>query len=424
MRHTPPHHPRATGHPGGTDGPRTAGRPPAPDRPDRRPRARALLAAAGALVTATAALLIAPPHGNPGTAPAPAQGNPGAAPAHGNPAPAAPAPAHGNRAAAVPEAARANPAPAAPVPAYGNRAAAPVLAHGNPAAAPVPAHGNPGAPAPAYGNPAAAPAAHRHPPAAAHRHPAAAAPAPVRGAPVPRYFAGRAFDTCQAPSLAVMRAWQASPYRAVGVYFGGRGRGCPVQRELTPGWVASVNALGWRVLPLFVGSQAPCVNSEAKRRYAIGRTPWLQGTQEAGEAVRAARALGFAVASPLYLDIEAYRSGDSGCTATTVRFVRAWSREVRRLGYVPGFYSSAETGIRQLERERRAGTKDLPSVVWFARWRGVPALDTESVLASSAWRPHARIHQYAGDVTETHGGRRMVIDRSVVDAPVARIGGA
>ncbi|MFB7860913.1 DUF1906 domain-containing protein [Streptomyces sp. NPDC056069] len=254
------------------------------------------------------------------------------------------------------------------------------------------------------------------------------APAPVPaaapGAPALQYFSGRAFDTCEAPSAAVMRAWRDSPYQAVGVYFGGRGRGCPVQRELTPDWVASMHELGWRMLPLFVGSQAPCVIAEAKRRYAIGRTPGPQGTQEAGDAVRAARALGFGEGSPLYLDIEAYRTDDSGCNATTVSFVRAWSREVRRLGYVPGFYSSADSGIRQLERERRAGTEDLPSVVWFARWQGAPALDTESELDPQAWQPHARIHQYAGNVTETYGGRRMTIDRSAVDAPVARIGGA
>ncbi|MFF5974918.1 glycoside hydrolase domain-containing protein [Streptomyces sp. NPDC012769] len=238
---------------------------------------------------------------------------------------------------------------------------------------------------------------------------------------VPRYFAGRAFDTCEAPSLAVMNAWRSSPYRAVGVYFGGRGRGCPRQEHLTPGWVASVHAQGWEMLPLFVGSQAPCVIAEAKRRYAIGASPWLQGTQEAGDAVRAARALGFDAASPLYLDIEAYRTDDARCVETTVRFVRAWNREVRRLGYVPGFYSSADTGVRQLERERRAGTKDLPSVIWFARWQGGPALDTESVLHPAAWQPRARIHQYAGNVTETYGGRRMLIDRNVVDAPVARV---
>ncbi|MEU8757725.1 DUF1906 domain-containing protein [Streptomyces sp. NPDC048659] len=259
----------------------------------------------------------------------------------------------------------------------------------------APAH----ATAPAPGAPAAAPAA----------------------APSPRYFTGRAFDTCEAPSVDVMRAWRDSPYGAVGVYFGGRGRGCPEQRQLSAGWVASVHALGWRLLPLFVGSQAPCVLAEAKRRYAIGRTPWTQGTEEARDAVRAARALGFEPATPLYLDMEAYRLGDARCAATTVRFVRGWSREVRRLGYLPGFYSSAETGVRHLERERRAGTRDLPSAVWFARWRGAPSLDAEPVLAPAAWQPRGRIHQYAGNVAESYGGRRLLIDRSAVDAPVARV---
>lgn len=254
--------------------------------------------------------------------------------------------------------------------------------------------------------------------------PAAPAPAaPGSGpasAPAPR-FAGKAFDTCEAPSLAVMKAWLRSPYRAVGVYFGGRGRGCPTQKELSPAWVASAHAMGWRLLPLFVGSQAPCVHAAAKRPYAIGRSPWSQGVREAGEAVRAARALGIGTSSPLYLDMEAFRVEDTGCAATTLSFVRAWNREVRRLGYLPGYYSSAETGIRHIEGERKAGTADLPSVLWFARWRGAPALYTEALLHPQAWMPHARIHQYAGNVAESYGGRRMLIDRSAVDAPVARV---
>ncbi|MFE0640447.1 DUF1906 domain-containing protein [Streptomyces sp. NPDC058877] len=237
----------------------------------------------------------------------------------------------------------------------------------------------------------------------------------------PVHFAGKAFDTCEAPSLAVMQAWRSSPYGAVGIYFGGRGRGCPVQKELTPAWVASAHAMGWRLLPLFVGSQAPCVDSSAKRKYAIGSTPWSQGTQEGGDAVEAARALGIGTNSPLYLDIEAYRQGDADCAATTLSFVRAWNREVRRLGYLPGFYSSAETGVRDVEAQRRAGTADLPDVMWFARWRGQPALLTEPVLEPQAWTPSARIHQYAGNVTESYGGRTMVIDRNAMDAPVARI---
>jgi hypothetical protein len=43
------------------------------------------------------------------------------------------------------------------------------------------------------------------------------------GATATRY-AGLAFDTCTAPSLTAIRAWGASPYRAVGVYIGGANR--------------------------------------------------------------------------------------------------------------------------------------------------------------------------------------------------------
>ncbi|WP_405855639.1 DUF1906 domain-containing protein [Streptomyces sp. NBC_00090] len=276
----------------------------------------------------------------------------------------------------------------------------------------------PAAAAPASA-PAASPPAAPAPIAPAHA-PAPIAPAHASAAPAP-HFAGKAFDTCEAPSLAVMKAWRSSPYGAVGVYFGGRGRGCPTQKELSPAWLASVHAMGWRVLPLFVGSQAPCVHAAAKRPYAIGREPWSQGTREAGEAVQAARALGIGTSSPLYLDIESFRVEDAGCAATTLSFVRAWNREVRRLGYLPGYYSSAETGVRHIEEERRAGTEDLPSVMWFARWRGSPALYAEAVLHPQAWMPHGRIHQYAGNVSESYGGRRMVIDRNAVDAPVARV---
>ncbi|MET9671544.1 DUF1906 domain-containing protein [Streptomyces sp. NPDC006482] len=326
-------------------------------------------------------------------------------------------------AATRPGAAPAAPGPVAPAPAAPASAAPAPLAPAFAPLAPASLAFAPLAPA-SLASASLAPASLASAPLASA--PLASAPlasAPAAVAPAPR-FEGQAFDTCEAPSLAVMKAWLSSPYRAVGIYFGGRGRGCPDQKELSPAWVASVHAMGWRLLPLFVGSQAPCVHAVAKRPYAIGRTPWSQGVREAGDAVRAARALGIGTSSPLYLDIESFRVEDADCAATTLSFVRAWNREVRRLGYLPGYYSSAETGIRHIEGERKAGTQDLPSVLWFARWRGLPALYTEAVLHPQAWMPHARIHQHTGNVTESYGGRRMLIDRSAVDAPVARVTGA
>ncbi|WP_235978716.1 MULTISPECIES: DUF1906 domain-containing protein [Streptomyces] len=232
-------------------------------------------------------------------------------------------------------------------------------------------------------------------------------------------FQGQAFDTCRTPSLGAMSAWRKSHYRAVGVYFGGRGRACKRQPNLNRSWMVSVHRDGWNVLPLYVGSQSPCVISDNKKHVPIGDRPWEQGTAEGRDAVEAAAALGMARHSALYLDMEAYDQGQRACAETTLEFVRAWSREVRRQGYVPGFYSSAGSGVAHMESARRDGVRDLPEVMWFARWRSEPNTDGEPVLAPDAWQPNRRIHQYEGDVTEEHGGVPMQIDRNLVDAPVA-----
>ncbi|MFI6049890.1 DUF1906 domain-containing protein [Streptomyces violascens] len=234
-------------------------------------------------------------------------------------------------------------------------------------------------------------------------------------------FKGAAFDICNTPSLATMRAWRSSPYRAVGIYYAGRGRHCPVQRNLNKSWVTQAHRMGWQVLPVFVGSQSPCVFAQNKKGVRIGNQPVKQGRSEGGQAVQAARALGILTGSPLYLDLEAYNVGNASCARTTLAFVRAWNREVRARGYLPGFYSSAGSGVRQMEQARKAGVKDLPAAIWFARWHTGPALYQEASLHKNAWQ-HMRIHQYAGDAAESHGGYRLVVDRNQVDAPVARIG--
>ncbi|WP_432165033.1 glycoside hydrolase domain-containing protein [Streptomyces sp. bgisy031] len=237
----------------------------------------------------------------------------------------------------------------------------------------------------------------------------------------PRMFSGLAFDTCKAPSLETMRRWRSSKYGAVGVYYGGRGRACRHQPRLGHRWMKGVQRLGWRVLPLYVGSQSPCVVAGSKKVYRVGRHPWSQGLREGRDAVSRARAVGIRPGSPLYLDMEAYKYRQKKCARTTLTFVRGWDRQVRRKGYVPGFYSSADSGVAHMRAAARAGARDLPSVIWFARWHTRPRLVREPVLRGSPWSSRRRIHQYAGNVKERHGGRSLVIDRNLVHAPVARI---
>lgn len=253
------------------------------------------------------------------------------------------------------------------------------------------------------------------------------AAAPVTAAPAllglggASVFRGQAFDTCQAPPLTTLSAWAVSEYRAVGVYYSGRARACPRQTYLSARWLTGARDLGWKVLPIFVGSQSPCVRASSKKGYPIGDDPYDQGWDEGMDAVHDAGALGIMPRSALYLDMEAYNDRNDDCADTTLTFIRSWSAAVSRKGYLPGFYSSAESGVRHLERARRAGMDDLPEAVWFARWRATPNTAKEPSLSSTGWSPHRRIHQYAGNVTETYGGRKLTIDRNLVDAPVAVI---
>ena len=241
-----------------------------------------------------------------------------------------------------------------------------------------------------------------------------------------KVFNGQGFDTCVAPSLDTMQAWkESSPFGAVGVYFGGRGRSCPEQPNLDRDWVSQVHGMGWRILPLYVGSQAPCVIAEQKRQFAMGdEDPAQQGAREGRDAVARARELGMSKHSALYLDMEAYEIGDSQCADTTLEFVQGWDRAVHAAGYLPGFYSNAGSGITHMENAREAGSGDLPEMMWFARWGVTPSVRYEQSLSPDAWQPHRRIHQYDGDVTREYGGYRLRIDRNLVDAPVATFAAA
>jgi hypothetical protein len=234
-------------------------------------------------------------------------------------------------------------------------------------------------------------------------------------------FRGQAFDTCHTPPLSTMRAWDGrSPFGAVGVYIGGRARACADEPNLTASWVSGVDNMGWKVLPVYVGSQSPCVASPRKRRYAMShKAPAQRGKREGRDAVASAKRLGMAKHSAVYLDMEAYDNSSVRCAATTLSFIQGWNRAVRAAGYHPGFYSSADSGIEHMDGARKAGRKDLPEALWFARWKTAPSVKNTPYISRGAWQPHRRIHQYDGNITRTYGGRRLSIDRNLVDAPVA-----
>ena len=106
------------------------------------------------------------------------------------------------------------------------------------------------------------------------------------------------FDTCTAPSLNAMKAWKAK-YSAIGVYIGGMNMACDYG-NLSASWVKSTHWMGWNLLPLYVGLQAPCDKFPAKINPS---TAAGQAKGAANAAVADAANFGMRKGTPIYFDM-------------------------------------------------------------------------------------------------------------------------
>lgn len=215
-------------------------------------------------------------------------------------------------------------------------------------------------------------------------------------------FRGRGFDACAAPSRAFMRAWRrSSRYRAVGIYIGGADRACD-QRNLGPRWVRHEARAGWHFIPMYVGPQAA---------FREIHRPARQGRMAADDAVAQARWLGFGPRTPIYYDMEAFHRRQA---VAALRFLSAWTARLHKLGYLSGVYSSSESGIIDLARQYSRHLYAMPDVVYDALWNGSPNT-ADKVYHSGEWSNHQRIHQYRGNVTQTHGNATIAIDQDYLN---------
>ncbi len=230
----------------------------------------------------------------------------------------------------------------------------------------------------------------------------------------PTVFTGYGFDACSAPAIAKLQAWAASPYRALGVYVGGANRACS-QPNLTPVWVSSVLSLGWRLMPLYVGLQAPCVTQgKLEHMSSTAATAVTQGKAAADDAATQVAALGLPTGSPVYADVEGYKLGNATCTRAVQSFVSGWVQELHARGLVAGLYGSAGSTIRDVS----ASTDSLPDAVWIADWNGIEGVFGDPYVSDGLWINHQRIHQYKGGHDETYGGVKINIDSNYVDSTV------
>jgi hypothetical protein len=244
----------------------------------------------------------------------------------------------------------------------------------------------------------------------------------------PGDFTGYGFDQCLTPTQAKMDAWLASsPFMAVGIYISGTSRACRDQPNLTPTWVATQLSKGWRLLPITLGPQASCqprfprYDDDRKidpRPGKNGQYYWANqmGRAEADTTVADATALGIVPGSTLWYDLEGYDSSNKHCRESALRFLSGWTTRIHELGYVSGVYSSAGSGIRDLDNARvsRPGVFTLPDRIWVARWDGVANTST-SYLRADGWLPGGRVKQYQGGHDETWGGVKINIDRNYLD---------
>jgi len=241
---------------------------------------------------------------------------------------------------------------------------------------------------------------------------------PGPSSPPPASAGGLAgFDTCGAPSLQTMRAWRAR-YAAAAIYIGGQEMGCGFG-NLSKSWVQSAEQMGWSLMPTFVGLQAPCNNFSKEINPSQAAA---QGKQAALQAVSDAGTFGLGPGSPIYFDMEAYNETKAGCVTAVLTFLDAWDRQLQASGYVSGVYSSAASGVVDLQTTSSIGGHALaePQAIWIALWDNAVNLTGSPYLTPAVWAPTARSKQYAGPRVVSVGGISLNIDSDLVNGPVAQ----
>jgi hypothetical protein len=225
------------------------------------------------------------------------------------------------------------------------------------------------------------------------------------------------FDTCTAPSLATMEAWRAK-YSAAAIYIGGQMVACGTG-NLSSSWVEQAEAMGWSLMPTFVGLQAPCNSFSGKINTKQAAS---QGTTAANQAIADAQSFGLNAGSPIYYDMEAYNNTNNSCRRAVLTFLDAWDRQLQAKGYVSGVYSSADAAMTDLQSTKTiAGhALDEPKAIWFALWDNANDLTGSPYMNSSVWSVAARSKQYAGNQTVKVRGYTLNIDADWVNSPVAR----
>ena len=231
-------------------------------------------------------------------------------------------------------------------------------------------------------------------------------------------FTGPAFDTCTAPTLAQMTAWKASPYKAIGIYIGGVNRSC-AQPQLTPSWVTAVTAMGWRLVPIYLGLQAPC----GTRRFKMSTSSSnREAVRDANDAVAKAKALGHSAGQ---CDLQRHgalrqHQHQSAIPPSCTTCPRGRSNYTCS-GTCPACTDTRTPVRRTWPPLTTPSSYARPDALWIARWDLNSSLTGWPTVPNTFWAVGQRGKQYQGDHNETYGGVTLNIDNDRFDAPVASV---
>jgi hypothetical protein len=228
-------------------------------------------------------------------------------------------------------------------------------------------------------------------------------------------LSGYGADTCTAPNLAQMRAfWNNTPYSYWGIYIGGSDRGC-AQPNLTSTWVKSVIAMGWDLLPIWVGRQNPCTAGQASYFSLNTTTARSQGKSEALAAYNAWVKLQNTPSVPIDLDLESPASDTSACRAAAKSFVEGW---VEQMHVAPAQSAGVYTSTCGGHLADFATIAHPPDFVDGADWDRNPSTRALSCVSSSSWSNVQRHKQYQGGHNQTENGVTLNIDSRCAYGPI------
>jgi len=233
---------------------------------------------------------------------------------------------------------------------------------------------------------------------------------------------GAGFDAKSALTTAQMAIWKdLSPYSTVGVYIdvadARDNRADKDQVNLTKSWVQTVSADGWKILPIYVGLQAPaaCETASYINMSLDSGEAKTQGLVAAADAVASMDALGLRAGSPVYYDLEGYRPG---CTDAVIAFLDGWTEGLHEEGYLSGVYGSQTSVMTDLTNAVGRGGFDAPDAVWVSSDSRVPTAFGLEAPPDSLWAT-SRINQYRLEIVRSYGGVTVEVDDNIIAGPTA-----